>query len=167
MIRILVMLILSCVPFITMAAESERLLPVKLRADRVEVDQKKRTSRYIGHVVLTQGSTRLTADKAVAQGQNQSLGRVTAEGSPVTFREPMEDGSGMVEGEAARAEYDAVNRRIELQGRVEIRRNMDRIRAGRATYDMDSDSVHAEKDDQQRVVVAVEQKQPETKLQAP
>jgi len=167
MIRILVVWISLSFVLAVDAAESERLLPVKLRADRIEIDQKTGVSRYVGHVVLTQGATRLTADRAVAQGQDQALARVTADGSPVTFREPMEDGSGMIEGEARRADYDAISRQIELHGAVEIRRNMDRIRAGRATYDMDSDSVHAEKDDAQRVTVAVEPKQPEDRKQAP
>jgi len=156
MTRLVLVLLFALLPATAGAAEPSRQLPVKLRADRIEIDQKTGISRYSGKVVLTQGTVRLTADRAEARTLNQSLQRVTAHGRPLTFRERLEDGSGFVEGEARNAEYEAVERRIHLSDQVELRRGKDVLRAGRMRYDIDLKTVHAETEDGQRVVAALE-----------
>lgn len=100
------------------AAGAERLPgePVNLRADRIEIDQRKNLSRYQGHVVLTQGALRLTADRAETRSRGQTLERVTAEGRPATFRHRPEGQPEPIEGEALRAEYEAVEQRLHLYG---------------------------------------------------
>jgi lipopolysaccharide export system protein LptA len=90
--------------------------PVNLRADRIEIDQRKNLSRYQGHVVLTQGTLRLTADRAETRSRGQTLERVTAEGRPATFRHRPEGQPEPVEGEALRAEYEAPEQRLHLYG---------------------------------------------------
>jgi lipopolysaccharide export system protein LptA len=155
MTRPALLLLLAVACATASAAEPARQLPVKLRADRIEIDQKTGVSRYLGKVVLTQGTVRLTADRAEARALDQSLQRVTAHGQPLTFRERLEDGSGFVEGEARHAEYEAIERRIHLRDRVELRRGRDVLRAGRMRYDIDLKTVHAESDGDQRVVAAL------------
>lgn len=137
------------------AAEPLRQQPVNLRADRIEVDQRAGISRYLGKVVLTQGTLRLSADRAEARALNQGLERVTASGRPVTFRDRLEDGSGFIEGEARNAEYQALARQLLLNDRVLVRRERDELRAGRMRYDIELKTVHAERDGDQRVTAAL------------
>jgi len=138
------------------AQEVARQLPVKLRADRIEIDQRSGMSRYLGSVVLTQGTVRLTADRAEARAIDQSLEQVIAHGQPLTFSEKLQDGSGVVEGEARHAEYDAVARQVHLSDQVELRTGKDLLRAGRLRYDIDLETAHAEQADGQRVRAALE-----------
>ena len=59
---------LLVVPLCALAADNERQQPVNLRADRIDIDQKKELSLYHGHVVFSQGTLRLTAALAEVQG---------------------------------------------------------------------------------------------------
>lgn len=155
MIRPALILLLALAPALAAAAEPARQLPVKLRADRIEIDQRTGISRYLGKVVLTQGTLRLTADRAEARTLDQALERVTAHGQPLTFRERLQDDSGFVEGQARHAEYEAIERRIHLHDNVVLRRGQDVLHAGRLRYDIGPETVRAESAGGQRVVAAL------------
>lgn len=137
------------------AGNDERQQPVHLRADRIEINQKTGISRYRGHVVLTQGTLRLTADHAEARQRGDVLEKVIAEGKPVTFRDRPEGQQEVIEGQAARAEYDAVAQQVHLYGNVDIQRGRDRFRAGVAHYDMRNETLRGESDASQRVYAAL------------
>jgi lipopolysaccharide export system ATP-binding protein len=107
------------------AADEPRRAPVNLRADRIELDPRTGASRYRGHVVLVQGTLKLTADRAEASAPGGVIRHVTAYGNPATFREQLENGNGVVEGEAKQLDYDTVERNVILTGAVEIRRAED------------------------------------------
>jgi len=69
------------------AASEDRKLPVSLKADRVTFDQQKGFSTYEGHVILTQGSMRLEADRMTVQlGKNQKIEEINAYGAQPTFK---------------------------------------------------------------------------------
>lgn len=150
-----VLIFLLVVAPAAVAAAEPRQQPVNLRADRIEIDQKTGISRYLGKVVLTQGTLRISADRAEARALNQGLERVTASGRPVTFRDRLPDGSGFVEGEARNAEYQAVAQQLHLHDQVVLRRDRDVLRAGRMRYDVALKTVHAERDGDQRVIAAL------------
>jgi lipopolysaccharide export system protein LptA len=107
---------LLAMPLCALAAESDRQQPVHLRADRIDIDQKKGLSLYRGHVVFSQGTLRLTAARAEVQNRANALETVTAEGKPVTFRHRPEGQKEYVEGKARRAKYYALAQRLELYG---------------------------------------------------
>lgn len=137
------------------AADKARQEPVNLRADRIEIDQKTGISRYLGHVRLTQGTLRLTADRAEARQRGEALESVIAHGKPATFRERPEGQTEFIDGQAARAEYYALERRVALYGGVDIQRGRDHLRAGEAHYDMTSGTLRATSDATQRVYAAL------------
>ncbi len=155
MTRVLPLVALLLVPGPAGAAEPPRQQPVNLRADRIEVNQKTGISRYLGKVLLTQGTVRISADRAEARALNQGLERVTASGRPVTFRDRLPDGSGFIEGEARNAEYRVVAQQLHLHDQVVLRRERDVLRAGRMRYDIELKTVHAERDGDQRVIAAL------------
>ena len=132
-------------------AADERQEPVHLRADRIDINQKTGISHYRGHVVLTQGTLRLTAASAQALQRGDVLQKVTAEGKPMTFRDRPQGQQQVIEGQATRAEYDAVARELHLHGNVDIQRGRDRFRSGVAHYDMQTETLLGESDASQRV----------------
>jgi lipopolysaccharide export system protein LptA len=142
-------------PLCVLGAGNERQLPVQLRADRIDVDQKKGLSLYRGHVVFSQGTLRLTAARAEVQSRASVLETVTAEGKPVTFRHRPEGLEEFVEGEASRAVYHATTRRVDLYGDVQVQRGRDLFRSAVLRYDIENQSLIAESAAGRRVYVAL------------
>jgi lipopolysaccharide export system protein LptA len=153
--RTLPALLLGTLALPALAAGPVRQEPVQLRAERIEIDQKTGLSRYLGRVVFTQGTLRLTADRAEARHRGDVLEQVTAHGRPLTFRERPAGRVELVEGSAARAEYEAVARRLHLYGDVELRHGRDELRAGVLHYDLANETVLAESDGGRRVYAAL------------
>ena len=69
----------------------------------------------------------------------------------MTFRDRPQGQQQVIEGQATRAEYDAVSQQIHLYGNVDIQRGRDRFRAGVAHYDMQTETLLGESDASQRV----------------
>jgi len=107
---------LLAVPLYALAADTDRQQPINLRADRIDIDQKKELSLYRGHVVFSQGTLRLTAARAAVQNRGNAVETVTAEGKPVTFRHRPEGKKEFVDGTAGRAVYHALAQRLDLYG---------------------------------------------------
>jgi len=126
------------------AVDNERQLPVNVRADRIDVNQKKGISLYRGHVVFSQGTLRLKAARAEVQSRANVIETVTAEGKPVTFRHRPEGLVEFIEGEANRAVYHAPTRRVDLYGEVEVQRGRDLFRSAVLHYDIENQSMIAE-----------------------
>jgi lipopolysaccharide export system protein LptA len=141
------------------APAAEPAAPVHLRAERIDIDQKRSVSRYQGRVVLTQGTLRVTADRAEARGRRQTVEHVTAEGRPTTFRYRPAGRPETIEGEARHAEYDTVNRQLVLSGAVEVRDGRNLLRAGGVHYDLQTETVTAHADTERRVYAALAPRQ--------
>ncbi len=147
--------VLLAVPVCGPAADDIRQPPIHLRADRIDIDQKKGLSLYRGHVVFTQGTLRLTAARAEVQNRASVLETITAEGRPVTFRHRPEGLTDFVEGEASRAVYHAPTRRVDLYGEVQVRRGRDLFRGAVLHYDIGNESMIAESANGRRVYAAL------------
>ncbi|HJW81452.1 MAG TPA: lipopolysaccharide transport periplasmic protein LptA [Acidiferrobacterales bacterium] len=146
---------LLAVPLCALAADDDRQQPVQLRADRIDVDQKRGLSLYRGHVVFSQGTLRLTAARAEVQSRANAVETVTAEGKPVTFRHRPEGLAEFIEGEASRAVYHAPTRRVDLYGNVQVQRGRDLFRSAVLHYDIQNQSMVAEHANGRRVYAAL------------
>lgn len=153
--RALLLITTLLAPVCGFAAGTDRQQPVNLRADRIDIDQKKKTSLYRGHVVLTQGTLRLTAARAEARQRGNQIDTVTAEGAPVTFRHRPDGGVEYIEGKASRAHYQVAERRVDLHRNVTVQRGRDTFRAAVAHYDLEKRNLIAEGDAEQRAYVAL------------
>lgn len=137
------------------AWSAESSAPSSLRADRIELNQKTGISRYRGHVVVSQGAMRLTADSATVHKRVELLERVSAEGRPATFRDQPVGQPFPVEGAARRIEYQALERKLHLTGGVVLQRAGDTLEAGELHYHLNSESLIARTLDGQRVRAAL------------
>ena len=146
------------------ADDASRQAPVSLRADRIEIDQKTGISRYRGKVAVNQGTLQLTADKATVERQGELLRKVTAEGMPATFRDRPEGQTEFIEGEALRMEYEALERKLHLTGKVSVKRGDDQLKAGELHYHLNNETLTARSLDGQRVFATLK---PEKKADAP
>lgn len=147
--------VLLAVPLSAMAADSQRQLPVSLRADRIDIDQKKGLSVYRGHVAFNQGTLRLTAARAEVQSRASVVETVTAEGKPVTFRHLPEGQKEFIHGVANRAIYHALTQSVDLYGEVQVERGRDLFRSAVLHYDIENQSMIAESANGRRVYAAL------------
>ena len=136
--------VLLAFPLNAPAVDNERRLPVNVRADRIDIDQKKGISLYRGHVVFSQGTFLLKAARAEVQNRANVIETVTAEGKPVSFRHRPEGLVEFIEGEADRAVYHAPTRRVDLYGEVQVQRGRDLFRSAVLHYDIENQSMIAE-----------------------
>ena len=81
---------------------------VNLVADSAEVNDAEGISIYRGDVVLTRGTLRITGNiMRVYANDTGELERVTVDGAPATYRQPLDDGPAR-RAEAPRMEYFAI-----------------------------------------------------------
>lgn len=154
-IRTLLFVSVLLTPLCAVAASGDRQQPVNLRADRIEIDQKKGTSLYRGQVVLTQGTLRMTAARAEARNRGNKVDTVTAEGKPVTFRHRPAGATEYIQGQAGRVHYRVPEQLVDFGGNVNLQRGRDTFRSAQAHYDIAARQVIAEGNAEQRAYVAL------------
>lgn len=100
------------------ALKSDKSQPINVQADHGDFrsDPKNNsngTGIYTGHVIITQGSIMLTADKAILHVVNNELDTADVTGNPATFQQQPDNGQ-MMHGMALEITYDASKNQIDL-----------------------------------------------------
>ena len=100
------------------ALKSDRNKPINIQADHADfrADPKNNsngTGIYTGHVVITQGSIMLTADKAILHVVNNELDTADITGNPATFQQQPDTGA-VIHGYALEITYVASKNQIDL-----------------------------------------------------
>ena len=100
------------------ALKSDKNQPSNVRSDHGDFksdpnDNSNGTGIYTGHVVITQGSIMITADKAVLHVINNELDTADVTGNPATFQQKPDNGE-MMHGTAMEITYNATRNEIVL-----------------------------------------------------
>jgi lipopolysaccharide export system protein LptA len=141
-------LTLACA-FSAQAERADRDRPVNIEADRMDADDAQKTAVFEGHVMLTQGTLRIRADRITVRQDSDGFQYGIALGKPATFRQKREAVDDYVEAEAERIEYDGRAERVQLFNRAQLRRDGgDDIRGNYISYDSKTErfTVQAAKD---------------------
>jgi lipopolysaccharide export system protein LptA len=134
------MLALICALLATpaLAERADRSKPVNLEADRVSVDDVKRTHVFDGNVLLTQGTLTIRSSKLVvtqdAEGFQKGVATGGADGL-ARFRQKREGKDEYIDGEAERIEYDSRGEKAEFFVRAHVKSGMDEVRGNIIIYD--------------------------------
>jgi lipopolysaccharide export system protein LptA len=132
--------ICSLAPPSAFAERSDRDKPLNIESDRMTADETKRTATFEGKVVLTQGSLVIRAERIVVRQDAEGFQFGVATGSPATFRHKQEGGSGYIDGQAMRIEYDNKADRVEFFNDARLHRDSgDDIRGDYISYDARSE----------------------------
>lgn len=135
------------------AEKADSQQPMEIRADRSgSADLLKQVSRFEGHVVITQGTLRITAERVEVRQTPEGYYLATAWGSPgapVSYRQKREGLDEYVEGQAQRVEYDGKTEVLRLIGQALVRRmagprTLDEITGARITWNHASEQFSAE-----------------------
>ena len=135
---------LACVVLPVHAEKADRDKPINYQADTGDVNYQTKVGNLVGHVVLTQGTLTIHADRIVFHQNPDNSVSATAYGNPITFREKRDGVDEYYEGVAQRAEYDGQKRFLELYDRALLKKGTDEIRSNYISYDADSEIFKAE-----------------------
>lgn len=124
------------------AQKLDRDKPVNIEADRVEVDEQRQESTFIGNVQITQGSMIIRGDRIVVRQDRKGFNYGTAFGSAkeqAYFRQRRDGTDEYVEGWADRLEYDGRRETVQFFTRARLLRGGDEVRGDYMVYEMASE----------------------------
>lgn len=126
------------------AEKADKGKPINLESDSARVDDAQKLAIYEGHVVLTQGTLLITADRIDVHQDDQGFSSGVATGKPVYFRQKMEGSDEYAEGWGNRLEYDGRTEKLKLIGQARLKRGEDDLRGNLITYDGKTEFFQAE-----------------------
>lgn len=137
--RALLALALALAAHEVLAERADRDKPVQIESDRMEYDDLKRISIFVGRVVLTKGSLVIRGDRLVVREDGDGFRYAQAEGKPANFRQKREGLDEFIEGLAQTIEYDGKTESAVLTEGAQMRRLerekvLDEVRGARITY---------------------------------
>lgn len=109
--------------------------PVNIEADSGEIDQASGTTIYQGDVVITQGSMKLEAHKVTVQYKNKKPYRLTATGTPASFRQKPDKSKPWVQGKGNKIVYLIHSEELILTDNAELNQGEDSFSSDRIVYD--------------------------------
>lgn len=110
--------------------------PMLIEADKVELDEAKSTSVYVGNVQVDQGSMRLLADHVTVYHQDdRRVKYIIALGEPAKYKQLLDGDEGEVRAFAKRMDYDAIKDELVLIDEALLIQGTDRISSQRIVYD--------------------------------
>jgi lipopolysaccharide export system protein LptA len=116
------------------AERADRDKPMHLEADQMSMDDAKQISTFEGHVLLSQGTMSIRADKLVVVQSNDGYAHGVASGQPADFRQKREGFDEYIEGYGARIEYDTKSETVDLYDHARMKRNEDEVRGDHISY---------------------------------
>ncbi|MDR3393584.1 MAG: lipopolysaccharide transport periplasmic protein LptA [Parasulfuritortus sp.] len=130
-----------------LAEKADREQPVHIEADAVHMDDARKTAQYEGHVILTQGTMSMLADRIDVSQDAQGMDSGVATGKPVHFKQKMDGRDEFMEADALRVEYDARTELVKLIGSAHLKQGGDDLRGALITYDMNTERYQAQGSD--------------------
>jgi lipopolysaccharide export system protein LptA len=126
---------LSGFSYVANAEKADREKPINLEADKVSLDDNQKVSVFEGNVILTQGTTKITAAKITVREEKDGSQKATSIGKPATFRSKRDGVDEYVDGSAERIEYDSKTDKVELFTNAWLKRDKDELRGNYVSYE--------------------------------
>ncbi len=130
-------------PLSAWALSSDRTKPMHIEADQVSIDDQKEVSVYRGHVIVTQGTLRITADTLTVYSKQRQIDRMVAVGKPATYRQRPDNKDQDVHASARRMEYYARQDRVVLIDDARLLQGGNTFVSKRIDYNLRTDQVKA------------------------
>lgn len=129
------LIIVAC--FSAHAEKADRDKPTNIEADKVTVDDQKKTQVFEGNVQMRRGTLLFRAERiTVTQDENGFQRSVaTGAGSLPHFRQKREGRDEYIEGEAERIEHDAKTEKTDFYNRAWVKNGQDEVRGQFISYD--------------------------------
>ena len=141
-LRFISQIIFSFIVFLSIsslhALPSDMDQPIEIEANFAELDDEKGVTTYLGDVVVTQGSIRMTGDSLkVLLEEDRQIKEAFLEGTPATFRQTPRIGEEDVEGEAKIIEYYKDKQMVYLIESAKVTQGKRLTQGHRMNYDIE------------------------------
>lgn len=129
-----ILLLLFVTP-VASAFDLDSDIPIRVNADNARLDDVQGTATYTGAVVMSQGDTRLTADRVVLYRSDDGVSRIEANGQPARYLQPAEGGNGLTSARALNIVWSAENNRVTFEREAVIEQEGNLFRGDVIHYD--------------------------------
>lgn len=133
-----------CLALPARAERADRDKPTQIESDRMSSDETRGLTTFDGHVVVTQGTIAVRADRIVVRQDADGLRHITANGNPVRFKQRTDASGGKpgvwIDGEALRVEIDERTEKVELFENARLTRDRDEVRGNHISLDQRAES---------------------------
>jgi lipopolysaccharide export system protein LptA len=126
------------------AEKADREKPIDFQGDAGGGNADSKTGELTGHVIITQGTMTIQADRVTFKQNADNSLSATAYGNPVRFREKRDGAEDYYEGYAQRIVYDGEKRFIELFENALLKKTGDEIRSNYISYNATTEKFTAE-----------------------
>lgn len=107
--------------------------PVHINADSVLFNKSKGLAVYEGNVSIVQGTLKIRANRIEINAPNNEIEKITANGTPVSFQQKMDDGK-LAKGGANRVVYMIKTKRLFMDGNAVISQHNDKFSSNHIEY---------------------------------
>ena len=126
------------------AEQADREKPINFSGDTGDANLQSRGGTLVGHVIITQGTLEIRADRIVFRQNADNTLSATAYGNPVALRQKRDGVDEYYEGYAQRLEYDGSKELVELFDNALLKRGQDEIRSNYVSYNTATELFKAE-----------------------
>ncbi len=126
------------------AFELDSGTPIRVKADSARLDDTAGVATYTGSVEMTQGDSRLTADRVVLYRSEEGVSRIEATGQPARYRQPAAKGNGETDARALSITWSADDNRVTFEREAVIEQGGNLFRGDVIHYDSVNRVVTAE-----------------------
>ena len=131
-------------PTAALAFNLESDEPIRVNADSARLDDSQGIATYTGAVEMTQGETKLTADKVELYRDETGVSRIKATGRPAHYRQPAMEGQGETDARARSITWSAAENRLTFEREAVIEQDGNLFRGDIIHYDSANRIVTAE-----------------------
>lgn len=142
-INILCLLGLVFVTQQVVALSDDNKQPINVSADSAQKNDKKGLATYEGDVIITQGSIRITGDKITIHDSNGRVNKITAIGTPATFKQRPDNSDQDIAGQANSLVYDIKTELLTLTGNALLEQEGNTTESNKIVYDMQQSIIKA------------------------
>ena len=132
-IKVTLVALLLSVTSSVMALKDDIEKPVYISANSVVFNKEKGFAIYEGNVSIVQGTLEIKAARIEILAPKSTINKIIAKGSPVSFKQKMEDGK-LAKGRANRVIYLVKEKRIYLDGNAVLSQNNDKFTSNHIEY---------------------------------
>lgn len=151
--------LLALLPPAALARSSDREQPLDVIADGLDGPIAQSGDTELRNVVITQGSLRIDAARAVVTRRDGEVTRVLLTGTPAALQQENDDGR-MMRAQARRIDYDTGSEQVVLSGAVRIEQGRDLFRGERVNYDTRSGHITGDGGQGGRIHLTIQPKRP-------
>jgi lipopolysaccharide export system protein LptA len=126
------------------AEKADREKPINFAGDTGDANLQSRGGTLAGHVIITQGTLEIRADRIVFKQNADNSLSATAYGNPVALKQKRDGVDEYYEGYAQRLEYDGSKELVELFDNALLKRGQDEIRSNYVSYNTATELFKAE-----------------------